>query len=211
MNCIILAGGYGTRLRDVWDGPKCLVPVAGEPILLRILEKLMFLEPPPSKIVLVLGYKADKVLEWLWNYSKRRTYNLFDRVSVIVEKELRGTATALRQALPTVTEPLMVMNADTLPKYELESLLKAYVRVTSEPTKRILPAVAAWYQGNYAGACVLSKEATQFIDSGRATDLDFYLASTHHYEISGGYLDVGTPDNFYRAQSSNVLSIKEPT
>lgn len=38
---IVLAGGFGTRLRGVVDGvPKPLAPVAGQPFLLRLLARL---------------------------------------------------------------------------------------------------------------------------------------------------------------------------
>ena len=41
MECIILAGGMGTRLQSVVsDVPKCMAPVAGHPFLYYLLTAL---------------------------------------------------------------------------------------------------------------------------------------------------------------------------
>jgi L-glutamine-phosphate cytidylyltransferase len=58
---VIVAAGMGRRLQPYTDEmPKCLVPVAGKPILLRQLEA--FRAHGVNDIVIVRGYKAD-VLE----------------------------------------------------------------------------------------------------------------------------------------------------
>ena len=207
MHAVILAGGYGTRLRDIWDAPKCLVPVAGTPVIAHLLEKLILLPNPPDKVVLVLGHKSSQILEWLWSYSKFRTYTMFDHVYVVVEEEPGGTAAALRRVLPTTIAPIMVMNGDTVPRYNLEPLLDAYARL--EPHPKMLHGVAAWHKGRYAGISILAQSAIDTIVAGKTTDLDFYLAGMYHHEVSEGYLDIGTPEDFYRAQGLNVLSIEE--
>ena len=61
MEAIVLAGGFGTRLRKVVsDLPKPMAPVAGRPfleILLKSLEDKGF-----CHVVLSLGYMADIVV-----------------------------------------------------------------------------------------------------------------------------------------------------
>ena len=61
MDAIVLAGGFGTRLRSVVpDLPKPMAPVAGRPfleILLTWLARSGF-----RRVVLSLGYKADKIV-----------------------------------------------------------------------------------------------------------------------------------------------------
>src|SRR5687767_9024924 len=57
---VILAAGVGSRLRPLTDSmPKCLVPVAGVPILRRALELQAALGVPRAAIV--TGWKHDVV------------------------------------------------------------------------------------------------------------------------------------------------------
>ena len=60
MKAIILAAGQGTRLRPYTnDRPKCMVPLAGKPMLHRQLEVLR--RGGVEDITLVGGYHADKL------------------------------------------------------------------------------------------------------------------------------------------------------
>ena len=57
MKAIVLAGGYGTRLRSVVrDIPKPMAPVGGKPFLEYILENLS--SQDVTEIKLAVGYKA---------------------------------------------------------------------------------------------------------------------------------------------------------
>jgi choline kinase len=60
MRAIILAAGEGTRLRPhTLDRPKCLVELAGRPLLLRQVDALH--DAGISDITVVTGYRADQV------------------------------------------------------------------------------------------------------------------------------------------------------
>lgn len=60
MKAIILAAGQGTRLRPHTDyKPKCMVDLAGKPLLHRQLEVLRGVGI--SKIILIGGYRADQL------------------------------------------------------------------------------------------------------------------------------------------------------
>lgn len=54
---IILAGGKGTRINA--NGLKVLIPVGGQPILLRLLRAVKPLCPKP---IIVVGYQGEKVI-----------------------------------------------------------------------------------------------------------------------------------------------------
>jgi len=70
MKLIILAAGQGKRLRPLTNQrPKCLVPLAGKPILDRLFD--IAAQVGFSEIVLVGGYCADA----LANYPARLEYN----------------------------------------------------------------------------------------------------------------------------------------
>lgn len=60
MNVVILAAGEGTRLRPLTERvPKCMVPLAGRPLLARQLDALD--RAGLDRVTLVVGYRADVV------------------------------------------------------------------------------------------------------------------------------------------------------
>jgi NDP-sugar pyrophosphorylase family protein len=93
MQCVILAGGLGTRMQAVTKGlPKSLIPINGQPFLdyqLTWLAKQGIMD-----VVLCIGYGGDKIQDYAkdgsrWGFSIRY---------VNEGMPLRGTAGALRLA-----------------------------------------------------------------------------------------------------------------
>ena len=59
--CVILAGGFGTRLKSVsGDIPKPMVAVGDEPFLYKLMRKLE--ADGCSKIILSLYYRSDYII-----------------------------------------------------------------------------------------------------------------------------------------------------
>lgn len=56
---ILLCAGEGTRIRAVTTGPKCLLPLAGRPIIQHQLEALA--AAGIGEVVVVAGYQADRL------------------------------------------------------------------------------------------------------------------------------------------------------
>ncbi|MEK6951267.1 MAG: phosphocholine cytidylyltransferase family protein [Nanoarchaeota archaeon] len=74
MKAFILAAGIGSRLGDLTiDLPKCLVPVAGKPILEYQLDAL--LANGITDVAIVLGYKKEKILAFLESKEKYKNMN----------------------------------------------------------------------------------------------------------------------------------------
>lgn len=66
---IILAAGVGSRLRPLTNEmPKCLIPVAGIPILQRQIEALLVCGI--GRIIVVAGYKGDQVVNFCQRYPE---------------------------------------------------------------------------------------------------------------------------------------------
>ena len=91
MQCIILAGGKGTRIRErSGDLPKALIPVLGKPFIFYQLEWLA--RQAVTKVVLSLGYRGSMIKAAVGDGSR---FGL----SVAYADEgdaLRGTGGALR-------------------------------------------------------------------------------------------------------------------
>ena len=67
VKAIVLAAGKGTRLHsEQFDIPKVLRTANGQPLLHYVLDALSFL--PREDVVLVVGYKADRVIARFPNY-----------------------------------------------------------------------------------------------------------------------------------------------
>ena len=64
MKLLILAGGYGTRLRSVVSNvPKALAPVGSVPFLKLQLRK--WLDQGVNHFVFLLHYQADQIVDFL--------------------------------------------------------------------------------------------------------------------------------------------------
>lgn len=106
---ILLAAGFGTRLRPITDKiPKCLVPIAEKPLLeiwLRNLEQAGF-----QHVLINTHYKRD-VVE---NFINTLDTNL--DIEISFEPELLGTAGTLIKNLDFFddTAPTLVAHADNL-------------------------------------------------------------------------------------------------
>jgi len=108
MDCIILAGGLGTRLSSVVsDKPKCMADVNGQPFLNYILEEIES-QGVVDHVILSLGHMHQQVIDWL----KSKAF-LF-KVSWVIEKELKGTGGAIRYALQkSKSGKVFIINGDT--------------------------------------------------------------------------------------------------
>lgn len=74
MKAFILAAGIGSRLGNITRNlPKCLVPVAGKPILEYQLDAL--LANGITGVAMVLGYKKEKILAFLESKEKYKNMN----------------------------------------------------------------------------------------------------------------------------------------
>lgn len=104
---VILAGGLGTRLRGVVrDVPKSLAPVAGRPFLAWLLDSLAVQRI--RRVVLATGYLGDQVQAALGTRWSGMT------VEYSREREPLGTGGAIALALKAIEgESCFVLNGDT--------------------------------------------------------------------------------------------------
>lgn len=131
--CIILAGGLGTRLRDaVPDLPKCMAPVAGRPFLSYVIDHL--LKEGIHSFIFSLGYKHEVVADYLQkNYSQLHA-------KFAVEDSPLGTGGGIRLACEQSTEKnVLVVNGDTLFKVALSTLAYFHALCKADCTLALKP------------------------------------------------------------------------
>src|SRR6187399_2616877 len=130
---IILAGGFGTRLRDaIPDLPKCMAPVNGRAFLFYVINYLR--SQGIEKFIFSLGYKHEVVEAYL-----QAEFPTLD-FQCLVEKEPLGTGGAiLASCYKTSQQTVLVINGDTIFKVDLEKGFTDHVKYDSDCTLLLKP------------------------------------------------------------------------
>jgi D-glycero-alpha-D-manno-heptose 1-phosphate guanylyltransferase len=223
MEAIVLAGGFGTRLREmVPDLPKPMAPVAGKPfleILLCSLSRKGF-----SRVVFSLGFMADKIS----GYFGDRFAGM--ELAYVVEDRPLGTGGAVRLALSSCQQDhVYIFNGDTFLDLEAEAverlwqdrhhpiivgravpdtarygrLLTVNERVTGFTEKGgagpglINAGCYVFDRGQLDGFALneaFSLEADYLADVVRQTPVDVFVTE-------GLFIDIGIPEDYTRAQT----------
>jgi NDP-sugar pyrophosphorylase family protein len=115
LRAVIMAGGFGTRLRPLTeDLPKPMLPVGGRPLIERIVGQLK--ESGIDQIVVTTHYKPEKIVEHFGDGSD------FDIAMTYVQEDVPlGTGGALG-LLQNVDEPVLVINGDILTEVDFRAL-----------------------------------------------------------------------------------------
>ncbi|MDN0069793.1 HAD-IIIA family hydrolase [Collinsella ihumii] len=221
---VVLAGGFGTRLAHVVpDVCKPMAPVAGEPFLRRVLDQLD--AAGFARVVIADGYRREQIESYFMG-----TYRGLE-VDYSPEDSPLLTGGAVRRALRTCTRPeVFVLNGDTwldVDFDEMEASLAArsgarcciaakrmesfdrYGTLDVGPGGRIrafrekAPCDEGLINGGTylvrrdaleAGPDVFSLEGDWF---ARVVADGALLAC----ETGGGFIDIGVPEDYERAQS----------
>lgn len=102
MNSIILAGGFGTRLKPLTDSiPKPALKIANRPVLDYVTSQLCFYGITDA--VFTLGYKPEIIREICENYDKITA-------RFTVEDKPLGTAGAVKAAENMLDDVFLVMS-----------------------------------------------------------------------------------------------------
>lgn len=224
MEAVVLAGGFGTRLRQVVaDLPKPMAPVAGRPfleILLSMLARKGF-----TRVVLSLGFMSEKiVMHFGENYAG---------MELVYEIELQplGTGGAIRAALARcVADHVFVFNGDTYLDIEADELERVWqadhhpvivVREVPDTMRfgrvemcdgRINAFLEKGVSGAgliNAGCYVLPRDALDELPLGQPFSLEteFFIKYLQRIRFDGfvthgRFIDIGAPDDYALAQTA---------
>ncbi len=120
MRALLLAAGFGTRLRPLTDKvPKCLVPIRGKPLLSYWLDLL--LEKHIDQVLINTHYRRGDVC----NFVAQSNYR--ERISLIHEETLLGTGgTVLKNIDFFQEQPFMVIHADNLSHFDVGAFIRCH-------------------------------------------------------------------------------------
>lgn len=224
---VILAGGFGTRLREVVaDVPKPLAEVAGQPFLNYVLKYLKHFEF--EHVVLSVGYQGEKIQEYYGDEFEGI------RISYAFEKEPLGTGGAIKFSMEqTSAEEVLVLNGDTFFEVDLEELYQVHDNYISDVTMVLrevekpdrygtvelgdLHRVKAFREKQTGLESGLINGGVYLIDRGAFDGLDlpqkfsieqdFYakfldVLKIYGYNSQGYFIDIGIPEDYYAANEA---------
>ena len=227
--CIILAGGLGTRLRsEVPDLPKCMAPVAGKPFLHWVIAYLT--TQKITSFVLSLGYMHEIIEDYIQvNYPELT-------VKFSVENEPLGTGGAIKRALGLCEEEnVLVVNGDTLFETDNNTIWEEHIKSNSACTLALKPAehserygavtinekniITAFTEKKYmkqglinGGVYLLNRNTFNQINfpqkfSFEKDFLEKYVNALTMVgvEDNGYFIDIGIPEDFQKANAEIKL------
>jgi len=228
INCFILAAGLGERLRPITGQiPKPLLPVLGEPLLGRLLEKLSGL--PARRIGMNLHYKKEEIRDW----TETSPYK--DKVQLFIEDPVLDTGGALKNAesFLSTRSIFLVHNSDILSDIDLTKLISHHRAsgnvatlavhdfsrfntvavdgngiVTGVAGKGYICDLSEERLVAYTGIAVYNREFLDFLPEGKSGVVDAWIAAAASgkkigtLDVTGQYwTDVGTPADYASAVS----------
>lgn len=116
LSAVIMAGGFGTRLRPLTDTvPKPMLPLGDRPLLELTIDRLR--EAGIRRVHLTTHYLADTISN---HFGDGHAFDV--DISYVAEDRPLGTAGGLKRVAAT-DEPLLVINGDILTEVDFRSML----------------------------------------------------------------------------------------
>ena len=219
---VIMAGGKGMRLRPITSAiPKPLVSLAGKPMLHHLLESLH--GEGFENVAISVNYLGEQIEESVGDGSP---WGL--AVTYLREDAPLGTAGALGILNPVPELPVLVVNADVVTGARFRDFIDQHGNASAAITVGMrvhdlehpfgvleldgsgvtgIREKPVWREFVSAGVYVLSPEVFSLIPPGKYLDMPelVTLAIDRELRVEGfplheSWLDVGTPDDFRRAQ-----------
>lgn len=228
---VLMAGGMGLRLRPLTEStPKPLLPIAGVPILERIIAR--FRDVGFYKFTICVNYLGYQIKDYFGDGSK---FNV--EIDYIVETKEMGTCGSLSLLKNKIVEPVVVMNGDILTLANFGDLVKFHndksaiatmcvkeyvvdipygtVQLSEHKIEKIVEKPKEVFHIN-AGIYVLSKEALAHIPDNTSFDMPSLFSKlneadkvTNAYILKDYWLDIGRIEDYHKAQFIYEESIQK--
>ncbi|MEW6069234.1 MAG: NDP-sugar synthase [Candidatus Thermoplasmatota archaeon] len=223
MEAVILAGGFGTRLRPLtYTRPKPLLPILNKPMIQRFLETL---PKEVGKVIIPLNYLRNMVEDFL------KSVDFGKEIICTEEKEPLGTGGAVKNVENHLSDTFLVLNVDVISSIDLSDFIKFHRAkkgiatiscfVVENPeefgimeldkNKRILrfqekpKREEAFSNLINAGAYALEIEILDYIPSRKFVSMEREIfpmildKGMYGYEFKGYWLDTGRPIDYINA------------
>ena len=121
MKAVILAGGFGTRLRPLTlELPKPIVPIFDRPFLYYQTDLLRQI-PEIDEVILSLNYRPDRIEARVGDGTEAGV-----PLRYVVEPDPLGTGGAIKYASAGIDDTLLVFNGDVLTGIDLQAVVRRH-------------------------------------------------------------------------------------
>jgi len=222
LRAVVMAGGYGNRLRPLTeDVPKPMLPVGNRPLLELIVEQLK--QAGIRRVNVATHYKGDVIAD---HFKNGEAFGV--DIRYVKEDQPLGTAGAL-SLIEEEEEPLLVMNGDILTRVDFRALLSFHREHAADLTVCVRqyefrvpygvidtdgvmvkgisekPMVRQFIN---AGIYLLSPQVRRLIPNGRAYDIPDLIErlvsekrTVVCFPIREYWLDIGKVDQYNQAKA----------
>jgi mannose-1-phosphate guanylyltransferase len=124
MKAMILAAGYGTRLKPLTDKiPKALIKINQTPLLELVIKKLIAVGV--NEIIINVHHQADQIVSFI---KERNFFNI--RIEFSKEEKILGTGGGLKQAAHFFDDgkPFFLHNVDILSTINLSEMYQFHLQ-----------------------------------------------------------------------------------
>lgn len=171
MEAIILAGGFGTRLRPfTFTRAKSLLPILNEPMIAHLIKTL---PKQVDTVILAVNYRREQIEEYFCSHDFGKT------VIVNEEPEPLGTGGAVKFAEKHIVGSFFVLNADIICSLNLAEMLRFHER------KKGVATISLWPVENVSefGVVDIRKDGTitKFVEKPKAEDAPSDLINAGAY------------------------------
>ena len=222
VDAVLMAGGKGERLRPLTlETPKPLLKIGDKAIIDYNVERLI--DAGMKNIYVTVNYLKDKIIDHF-----REPFAKGVKVNCVAEKEFYGTIGALKLVEDFHSDTILVMNSDLLTDIDYEDFYLHFKQHDADMSAAAIPYTVSVPYGIFelegrnilgvrekptyalyanAGIYLIKKEVLRFIPDNEvfnATDLITKLAENGgrviRYPLTSLWIDIGTPDEFRKAQ-----------
>jgi mannose-1-phosphate guanylyltransferase / phosphomannomutase len=117
MKAVIMAGGEGTRLRPLtYNQPKPMIPVANRALMEHVVALLK--RHGFNDVVVTVGFQANGIQNYFGNGAEFGVRMVYANEEVPL-----GTAGSVRNAMPQLDEPFIVVSGDVLTDIDLSAIV----------------------------------------------------------------------------------------
>jgi mannose-1-phosphate guanylyltransferase len=228
LKAVVLAGGFGTRLRPLsCSRPKMLFPVANKPLIDYTLQNLS--EGGVDTIILSVYYMAESLVRYLGPTK----YDL----GILYSREQRplGTGGPIKQAENMLNDEFfLTLNGDVLADLDYRRLVNfhkekgglATIALVQVPDPSRYGSVELDWEGRItrfvekpepgrapsnlinAGIYILEHKVLDYIPSGKKVSIETEVfpklaedRKLYGFECHGFWIDIGTPEEYLKANA----------
>ena len=174
MKAVILAGGKGTRLRPLtYTKPKPLLPLAGEPAIVRLIQKLA--REGIDEIIVTTNYFAKQLSATLGDGS-----NYGVQIHHAEEKTPLGTAGSVKNSESLIDDTFAVIQGDNQFEFGLKDVLELHRRIGASATMAL---IQIENPSEYGIVEVSDGRVTRFLEKPRPEECFSNLINTGLYVI----------------------------